>query len=69
MPKRAFDLAAATVALLVLAPALLLIALLIRFDSPGPVFFRQQRVGRHGRPFASTSSAPWSLTHPNAAWR
>lgn len=52
MSKRAFDLAAAAAGLVVLAPLLLLIALWIKFDSPGPVFFRQQRVGRHGVLFA-----------------
>lgn len=49
--KRAFDLAASAVALLLLAPVLLVIALAIKLDSPGPVLFRQQRVGRHGVPF------------------
>jgi len=39
-------------ALLVLSPLLLWVALRIKLDSPGPVFFRQQRVGRHGVPFA-----------------
>jgi lipopolysaccharide/colanic/teichoic acid biosynthesis glycosyltransferase len=51
MGKRLFDLAVAVPALVVLAPALLVVALLIRLDSPGPVFFRQERVGRHGVPF------------------
>jgi lipopolysaccharide/colanic/teichoic acid biosynthesis glycosyltransferase len=37
--------------LLLLAPLLLVTALLIKLDSPGPVFFRQQRVGRAGRLF------------------
>ena len=48
MLKRAFDVLAAAVGLLLLSPLLLLIALAIKLDSPGPVFFRQQRVGRHG---------------------
>ncbi len=48
MVKRLFDLAGSTVALLLLAPLLLLLALWIKFDSPGPVLFRQERVGRHG---------------------
>jgi lipopolysaccharide/colanic/teichoic acid biosynthesis glycosyltransferase len=48
MSKRAFDLAASAAGLVLLAPLLLLIALWIKLDSPGPVFFRQQRVGRHG---------------------
>lgn len=49
--KRAFDLALALLGLLLLAPLLLLIALAIRLDSPGPALFRQERVGRHGTPF------------------
>ncbi|MDE2454093.1 MAG: sugar transferase [Burkholderiales bacterium] len=51
MAKRLFDLALAAPALLLLSPLLALLALWIRLDSPGPVFFRQQRVGRHGVPF------------------
>jgi lipopolysaccharide/colanic/teichoic acid biosynthesis glycosyltransferase len=48
---RALDLAATLLLLLLLAPILLVIALLIKLDTPGPVLFRQQRVGRHRRPF------------------
>ncbi len=48
MAKRLFDLVGACLALLLLAPLLLVVALAIRLDSPGPVFFRQQRVGRDG---------------------
>jgi len=51
LPKRVFDLLGAAAALLLLAPLLLVVALLVKLDSPGPVFFRQQRVGRHGVPF------------------
>ena len=51
MLKRGFDLLCAAAGLLLLAPLLLAIALWIKFDSPGPVFFRQQRVGRFGAPF------------------
>jgi lipopolysaccharide/colanic/teichoic acid biosynthesis glycosyltransferase len=51
MAKRAFDLLGASVALLLLSPLMLAIALAIKLDSRGPVFFRQQRVGRHGVPF------------------
>lgn len=51
MAKRLFDLLAAGLGLLLLSPLLLAVALWIRLDSPGPVFFRQERVGRHGRPF------------------
>ncbi len=48
MAKRAFDLLCAGAGLLLLSPLLLGIAVWINLDSPGPVFFRQQRVGRHG---------------------
>ena len=51
MGKRAFDLLGAGLALLLLAPLMVVVALWIKLDSPGPVFFRQQRVGRHGVPF------------------
>jgi len=48
---RALDLTATVVLLVLLTPALLLIALAIRLDSPGPVLFRQRRVGRLRRSF------------------
>ena len=48
MSKRLFDIVGAALALALLSPLLLLVALRIKLDSPGPVFFRQQRVGRHG---------------------
>ncbi len=51
MAKRLFDLLLAAIALLLLAPLLLAVALAIKLDSPGPVLFRQQRVGRFGVPF------------------
>jgi exopolysaccharide biosynthesis polyprenyl glycosylphosphotransferase len=49
--KRSFDLAGSSLALLVLAPVLIAIAIAIRLDARGPVTFRQQRAGRHGEPF------------------
>jgi exopolysaccharide biosynthesis polyprenyl glycosylphosphotransferase len=49
--KRALDVAVATVALLVSAPFFALIALAITLDSPGPVFFRQRRLGKGMREF------------------
>ena len=51
MPKRLFDLFLAALGLLLLAPVLLAVALWVVWDSPGPAFFRQQRVGRAGRLF------------------
>jgi lipopolysaccharide/colanic/teichoic acid biosynthesis glycosyltransferase len=51
MIKRTFDVVLASIGLLVLSPVLLGIALAVKLDSPGPVFYRQERVGRHGRVF------------------
>ncbi len=49
--KRWFDLLASGLGLIALSPLLVLIALLIKLDSKGPVFFRQERVGRFGKVF------------------
>jgi lipopolysaccharide/colanic/teichoic acid biosynthesis glycosyltransferase len=49
--KRVMDVTGSLLGLLVCAPLFLLIAATIRFTSRGPVFFRQQRVGRYGTPF------------------
>jgi exopolysaccharide biosynthesis polyprenyl glycosylphosphotransferase len=49
--KRFFDVAVAGAVVIVLLPLLLVVALAIKFSSPGPVLFRQTRVGRHGREF------------------
>lgn len=49
--KRVFDLAVAGLLLVAAGPVLVLAAVAIRVDSPGPVLFRQQRLGRGGRPF------------------
>jgi len=49
--KRAFSLVLGTVALVVSLPIMLLAAIVIRLDSPGPVIFRQKRVGEHGKLF------------------
>lgn len=51
LAKRAFDVVLAAVLLVALAPLLALIAVAIKLDSPGPAFFRQQRVGLGGRRF------------------
>ncbi|HLO95673.1 MAG TPA: sugar transferase, partial [Burkholderiaceae bacterium] len=51
MAKRLFDILASGLGLLLLSPLLLGVALWIKWDSPGPVMFRQERVGRFGRPF------------------
>jgi len=51
MLKRTFDFVMALAGLVLLSPVMLAIAVAIRMDSPGPVLFRQERVGRHGQPF------------------
>lgn len=50
--KRTLDIGLSAIALLLTAPLVLLIALAIRLDSPGPAVFTQRRVGEAGRPFA-----------------
>jgi exopolysaccharide biosynthesis polyprenyl glycosylphosphotransferase len=49
--KRTFDLAATIMGLVVLTPAMLAFAIGIRMGSPGPILFRQRRIGRNGQPF------------------
>lgn len=49
--KRAFDVIASLLAIIVLSPVFLLIAVLIRLDSPGPAIFKARRIGRRGEPF------------------
>ena len=49
--KRFMDIVLSAGGLLVLSPILLLVALLIKLDSPGPIMYRQSRVGLRGRPF------------------
>ena len=49
--KRAMDLAAASLMLALSAPLFLLAAGAVRLSSPGPILFRQQRIGRNGKPF------------------
>ncbi len=49
--KRAMDLSGALIGLVVLSPVMLLVTVLIRIISPGPVIFRQERIGIKGKPF------------------
>ncbi|MFN8848397.1 MAG: exopolysaccharide biosynthesis polyprenyl glycosylphosphotransferase, partial [Inhella sp.] len=52
--KRAFDLVCSAVLLVVSAPAMLVAAMAVKLESPGPVFYRQERVGLNGVPFMVT---------------
>jgi len=74
--KRAFDLVGASLGLLAVSPVMLAAAMAIKLDSRGPVFFRQLRVGRHGKHFhifkfrtmvADAESLKESLRHRNEA--
>ncbi len=49
--KRAFDIVGSAALITVLSPLLLILALTVKFGSPGPVLFRQERVGLNGAPF------------------
>jgi len=49
--KRAMDVGGSAMALIILSPILLAIAVAIKFSSPGPVLFRQRRIGQYGVPF------------------
>jgi exopolysaccharide biosynthesis polyprenyl glycosylphosphotransferase len=49
--KRAFDLIAASLGLVLLSPLFIAIATVVKISSPGPILFRQERIGRHGKSF------------------
>ena len=66
--KRVFDLAAASVALVLLAPLFAVLAVLIKLDSPGPALFRQKRYGFNQEPFAVYKFRSMR-TEENAAFR
>jgi lipopolysaccharide/colanic/teichoic acid biosynthesis glycosyltransferase len=65
--KRTFDLVLSFAGLLLLSPMLVLIALLIKRDSPGPVFFRQERIGLHGTPFRIHKFRTMTVAQPGNA--
>lgn len=50
--KRLFDVVAASIAIVLFSPVLIAVAIAVKLSSPGPVFFRQQRIGRDARLFA-----------------
>ncbi len=51
MLKRFFDITLSSLTFVILSPMFLTVAILIKLDSPGPVFYRGVRVGRYGKPF------------------
>ena len=64
--KRAMDIVVATVVLAVLSPLLAVLALIVRLDSPGPVLFRQERIGKDGKSFTMLKfrSMRWDAEDP-----
>ena len=64
LQRRLFDLGVAVLGLAVLGPLLALIALLIKLESPGPVLFVQQRVGKDGRLFSVIKFRSMKATRP-----
>jgi O-antigen biosynthesis protein WbqP len=65
--KRGFDVVCAALGLLAALPVILLLAVLVRLDSPGPGVFRQVRVGREGRPFVCLKLRTMRIDAPNVA--
>ncbi len=49
--KRAFDILVSLLLLLIFSPIIIFTAIMVRQSSPGPIFYRQQRIGLHGHPF------------------
>ena len=62
--KRCLDVVGAVVGLVLLSPVFAIVAIAIRLDTAGPVFFRQQRVGRDGRLFAIFKFRSMSVDAP-----
>jgi lipopolysaccharide/colanic/teichoic acid biosynthesis glycosyltransferase len=61
--KRTLDISLALVLLIVTSPISIIVGILIKRESPGPIFFRQNRTGRHGQPFKMYKFR--SMTHGN----
>jgi lipopolysaccharide/colanic/teichoic acid biosynthesis glycosyltransferase len=61
--KRIFDLLASAIGLILLSPLLLAIAVFIKLKMPGPVLFRQERIGRNGKPFTIFKFRSMTLNH------
>jgi len=65
--KRCIDLVFSIAALVVTFPLLLISALLVRFDSPGPIFYKQRVVGFRGKPFARYKLRTMYVAHDDSA--
>jgi exopolysaccharide biosynthesis polyprenyl glycosylphosphotransferase len=69
LAKRLLDLAGSLALLIALAPVLLVVAALVKLTSPGPVFFRQQRVGENASPFTMLKFRTMRVNCDSAAHR
>lgn len=49
--KRLFDIVASVMVIVILSPVYIFTAIMVKCSSPGPVFYRQERIGKHGKPF------------------
>lgn len=67
--KRSIDIAGSLIALVLLFPVLMLAAVAVRLDSPGPAFFRQKRVGRDGRDFWMVKIRTMVIDHDEEVFR
>jgi len=64
--KRLTDVALSAAGLVVLSPLLVALAVWVKLDSPGPVFFRGERIGRGGRPFRMFKFRSMRVTPPGS---
>ena len=69
MAKRLFDIAAAALGLVLLAPVLTLAAVALRLTSPGPILYRARRIGLQGRPFTMYKLRTMAVDHGTSASR
>lgn len=67
MLKRTFDLVGSAIGLVALSPLLLLIGLLVKMTSRGPVLFRQERIGKDSRPFTIYKFRTMTLAQPGGS--
>jgi lipopolysaccharide/colanic/teichoic acid biosynthesis glycosyltransferase len=65
---RAVERVLAAVAIVLLSPALAAIAVAVRRSSPGPILFRQERIGRDGRPFTILKFRSMPVEHRDTSW-
>lgn len=67
MIKRIFDLFFSIILLIILAPLFVVVGILIKLDSPGPVFFKQKRVGKDNKTFLVYKFRSMSVGTPDGA--